>query len=56
MFAGVAVLWATPAGLFLLLVVVIGIQLKLSREEALLAGEFPDRWPAYRARTDACCR
>jgi len=51
MFAGVAVLWATPAGLFLLLVVVIGIQLKLSREETLLAGEFPDQWPAYRART-----
>jgi protein-S-isoprenylcysteine O-methyltransferase Ste14 len=32
-------------------VVVLGIQLKLSREETLLAGEFPDQWPAYRART-----
>jgi protein-S-isoprenylcysteine O-methyltransferase Ste14 len=51
MFAGVAVLWATPAGLLLLLVVVVGIQLKLAREEALLAGEFPDQWPAYRAHT-----
>jgi protein-S-isoprenylcysteine O-methyltransferase Ste14 len=51
MFAAVALLWATWAGLFLLLVVVLGIQLKLSREETLLAGEFPDQWPAYRART-----
>lgn len=51
MFAAVAVLWATPAGLFLLLMVVVGIQLKLSREESLLAGEFPDQWSAYRART-----
>lgn len=51
MFAAIAVLWATPAGLFLLLVVIAGIQLKLSREETLLAGEFPDQWPAYRART-----
>jgi protein-S-isoprenylcysteine O-methyltransferase Ste14 len=51
MFAAVAALWATPAGLFLLLVVAVGIQLKLSREETLLAGEFPDQWPAYHART-----
>jgi protein-S-isoprenylcysteine O-methyltransferase Ste14 len=51
MFAAVAVLWATPAGLFLLLIVLVGIQLKLSREETLLAGEFPHQWPGYRART-----
>jgi protein-S-isoprenylcysteine O-methyltransferase Ste14 len=51
MFAAIAVLWATAAALVMLLVIVVGIQLKLSREETLLAGEFPDQWPAYRART-----
>jgi protein-S-isoprenylcysteine O-methyltransferase Ste14 len=51
MFAGIALLWDTPAGLLLLLVAAIGIQLKLSREEKLLAGEFPEQWPAYQART-----
>lgn len=51
MFAGIAVQWATVAGFLLLFVVVVGVHLKLTREETLLASEFPDQWPAYRART-----
>jgi protein-S-isoprenylcysteine O-methyltransferase Ste14 len=51
MFTGVAVLWATPASFIVLLLIPIAIQLKLAREETLLAGQFPDTWPAYRART-----
>jgi protein-S-isoprenylcysteine O-methyltransferase Ste14 len=51
MFAAIAVLWATPGGFFLLLVVVVGVHLKLTREETLLASEFPDEWPHYRATT-----
>jgi protein-S-isoprenylcysteine O-methyltransferase Ste14 len=51
MFGAIALFWDTPAGLFLLLVAVVGIQLKLTREETLLAGEFPEQWPAYHART-----
>lgn len=51
MFAAITVQWATLAGFFLLLVAVVGVHFKLTREETLLAGEFPDQWPAYRART-----
>jgi protein-S-isoprenylcysteine O-methyltransferase Ste14 len=51
MFAAIAVLSGTAAGFSLLLVVVVGVQLKLTREETLLASEFPDQWPPYRART-----
>jgi protein-S-isoprenylcysteine O-methyltransferase len=51
MFAATAVLWEALAVLFLLLVTGIVLGLKLAREETLLAGEFPDRWPAYCART-----
>jgi protein-S-isoprenylcysteine O-methyltransferase Ste14 len=51
MFTAVAVLWEAPAGLLLLVVAGIVLRVKLAREETLMAGEFPDQWPAYRART-----
>jgi protein-S-isoprenylcysteine O-methyltransferase Ste14 len=51
MFAGVAVLWATSGALLLMLVIAVGIHIKLGAEEALMAGEFPEAWPPYRART-----
>jgi protein-S-isoprenylcysteine O-methyltransferase Ste14 len=51
MFAAIPLLWVTPWTLFVLLMAAVGIQLKLAREEKLLAGEFPDQWPAYRERT-----
>ncbi|HEY7808568.1 MAG TPA: isoprenylcysteine carboxylmethyltransferase family protein [Croceibacterium sp.] len=51
MFLAVPLFWPTTATLALLPVVAVGIQLKLTREEALMAGEFPEAWPPYRART-----
>lgn len=51
MFAAVPLFWPTTTTLILLLVVAVGIQLKLSYEERLMAGAFPEQWPAYRART-----
>ena len=51
MFVAVFLMWPTSATLLLLPVVVVGIQLKLSREEVLMARQFRAQWPAYRART-----